>query len=129
MQDIGASIGGGGHFFFAAPELSYGRDIFRTTAASDVYSLAMTLFNLSTLRMPFKEHRNDMATADAARNGQRPPIPSTTRFFADSFNVLWELLVLMWAPTDSARPTAMMVAQQLTDILQTFSPTVGYDKS
>ena len=110
----------GGRLRYLAPELSYGPDSFRTTAASDVYSLAMTLFNLSTLRMPYEEHRNEMAAADAARNGQRPQKPNTTRFFAGSFNTLWELLVLMWKHDDSARPTAATVAQHLKGNLHRF---------
>ena len=49
----------------------------------------MTLFNLSTLRIPFEEHQNELAAAGAARNGQRPPNPRTTRFLVGSFDALW----------------------------------------
>jgi serine/threonine protein kinase len=110
----------GGRLCFLAPELSYEPDSFRTTAASDVYSLAMTLFNLSTLRTPFEEYRNELVAAYAARSGQRPQIPSTTRFFKGSFSGLRELLTLMWAPDESARPAAAMVAQRLQEVLHPF---------
>lgn len=44
----------GGHLRFLAPELSAGEDEkFRTTTASDVYSLGMALFELLTLEPPF----------------------------------------------------------------------------
>ena len=107
----------GGRLRYLAPELSYEPDCFRTTAASDVYSLGLTLFNLSTLRVPYEEHRNEMAAADAARSGRRPQKPDTTRFFAGPFDALWDLLVLMWAHDGSARPAAGTVAQRLKEIL------------
>jgi serine/threonine protein kinase len=117
----------GGRLRYLAPELSYGPDSFRTTAESDVYSLAMTLFNLSTLRVPYEELRNEMAAADAARSGQRPQKPNTTPFLAGSFDSLWELLVLMWARDDSARPPAEAVAQQLREILQSYIGASTHD--
>jgi len=73
----------GGRLRYLAPELPYGPDSVCTTAAIDVDSPAITPPNPSTLRMPFEEHRNEMAAAEAARSGQRPPKPSVVRFFAD----------------------------------------------
>ena len=66
--------------------------------------------------MRFEEHPNELTAADAARNGQRPPKPRTTRFLAGSFDALWELLVPVWAHDDDARIAAGTVAQQLKDI-------------
>ena len=112
------NVRGGGRLRYLAPELSFGHEYLRTTTASDVYSLGMTLFNLTTLCQPFEEYRNEMAAADAARKGRRPQRPDTTRFFTGHFDTLWRLLVLLWASDESDRPAAATATQRLERILQ-----------
>ena len=70
-----------------------------------------------TLVLPFKEQRNEWAAADAARRGQRPQKVNKPRFLAGSFGMLWELLGLMWAHDEIARPTATEVVERLQKIL------------
>ena len=95
------SIREGGRLRYLAPELAFGPESFRTTVKSDVYSLAMTFFHLSTLCAPFNK-LNEWAAADAARRRQRPE-KRDPRFLAGSFDVLWGLLKSMWAHDESAR--------------------------
>ena len=110
------SIREGSRLRYLAPELTFGPESFRTTAKSDVYSLAITFFHLSTLCTPFKE-LNEWAAADAARCRRRPEKFNAPRFLAGSFDVLWELLELMWAHEKSARPTMAVVVDELQKIL------------
>ena len=107
----------GGRLRFLAPELSCGRETFRTTTASDVYSLAMTLFNLSTLCLPFEELDNEWAAAHAVRQGQRPRRVSAPRFLSGYFSMLWDLMVMMWDHDAPARPAAATATRRLREIL------------
>ena len=113
------SIREGGRLRFLAPELSYGPGNFRTTTASDVYSLAMTFFYLSTLCLPFEEYQSEWAAADAARGRLRPRGVDAPRFLAGYFRTLWDLMTMMWNHDASARPAAGAVTQQLQEILGT----------
>ena len=108
----------GGRLRFLAPELSCGHEIFRTTTASDVYSLAMTFFNLSTLCLPLREHYNEWAAADAARQGRRPQKIEAPRFLAGYFGMLWDLMTMMWEHDQSSRPAAATVTQRVQEILR-----------
>jgi serine/threonine protein kinase len=117
----------GGRLRFLAPELSGGQESFRTTTASDVYSLAMTFFNLSTLCLPLEEHYNEWAAADAARQGQRPQMVDTPRFLAGYFSMLWDLMMMMWEHDQSARPTAATVTQRLQEILRPLIHSTTHD--
>jgi serine/threonine protein kinase len=113
----------GGRLRFLAPELTYGEESFRTTPESDVYSLAMTFFNLSTLCLPFEECHSEWAAAEAARQGQRPQQVNAPRFLAGYFSKLWDLLVMMWEHDTSSRPTAAVVALWLQNILEPLIPS------
>lgn len=107
----------GGRLRYLAPELSFGPESFRTTEASDIYSLSMTLFCLLTLCTPFEDYRNDMAAADAARRGVRPRKVERSRFLTSAFGMLWELLESMWAENGFIRPSVWTVVMRLREIL------------
>ena len=63
----------GGRPRFVAPELSMGHEKIRGTEASDVYSLAMTIFTLATGVTPLNDIGNVFAVVRAAEEGTRPP--------------------------------------------------------
>lgn len=68
----------GGRLRFVAPEILKG--IQRVNEASDVYSLAMTIYALGTGKRPFHDIFADYAASRAAEDGKRPsrtylPVP------------------------------------------------------
>ncbi|KAF8301391.1 kinase-like protein, partial [Clavulina sp. PMI_390] len=95
-----------GRLRFLAPELSGGwSKRFRTSPASDIFSLAMTFYNAWGGRLPFHEVRNDIKVAGKYRKGLRPDHPSDAVALAQtSKQPLWELLQEMWAQEPSSRP-------------------------
>lgn len=80
---------------YAAPELPDLRDEkFTTTEAGDIYSLAMTLYHLATLRRPYDEIREDEDVYAAVRSRKRP------KFYPSPSNLdlkLWNLIQQMWS--------------------------------
>lgn len=68
---------------FVAPEILKGEK--RTDEASDVYSLAMTIYTIATGKWPFHEIHNPWAVSRAAEEGRRPsrfhvPVPPDPGF-------------------------------------------------
>ncbi|KAF8304957.1 kinase-like protein [Clavulina sp. PMI_390] len=104
-----------GRLRFLAPELSAGwTKRFRTSCASDIFSLAMTYLNTWSGQPPFSELRNDLKVASNFRKGRRPNIPSTGVLLPlDSVQLLWKLLSEMWAPRPEDRPSSSTVCAHL----------------
>ncbi|KAF7982386.1 hypothetical protein HWV62_28471 [Athelia sp. TMB] len=95
-----------------APE-TFGPDIDDAyTASSDVWSLAMTILEVMSGRMPYYPRRQVHATAFAIMNGVLPLRPDNDTV-SDG---LWDLLHTSWARIPSNRPCAAFVQQQLEDL-------------
>lgn len=117
-----ADIQAGGRLRFVAPELKdRTTNDFRTTQASDIFSLAMTFLNTWTGRPPL--HQLDPAhAARELKNNRRPELPSALYGFSARVKLLlWALLVKMWAPEPSNRPSSQEVWE---DLKKMFSPVV-----
>lgn len=131
----------GGRTRFMAPELLAGDELFRTSPASDIFSLSMTFWNVWTRELPFAELLNERKVEAAIRGGQRPNCPTrATNITAvlmappdmeqfDEHSDLdrnflspeieqdfWLLLVDMWAHEASNRPSSADVLQRLETI-------------
>lgn len=79
---------------YAAPELPDITDEkYTTTEAGDIYSLAMTLYHLATLRRPYDEIKEDKDVSAAARSGRRPKLD---RGPSNLDPQRWDLLQQMW---------------------------------
>ncbi|KAF8307509.1 kinase-like protein [Clavulina sp. PMI_390] len=106
----------GGRLRYLAPELtSVPTDKFRTTTASDIFSLGMTFFSLMTLEIPFTGHWEYDAVARINR-GERPCRPQTETYVSITPTVearLWTLVEGMWAQHLGERPTADDVSVSL----------------
>jgi len=109
----------GGRLRFLAPELSSGHSAFRTATSSDVYSLAMTFFNLITLSPPFLEYQSEMKAVHAAENGARPQRPGSHNLPPLTAGVMWELLEKMWDHVPENRPSASDVQMHMEGIMNT----------
>lgn len=100
-------IRAGGRAQFVSPEVSSG-ETQRPTEASDIYSLAMTIYALGTGDTPFARYSNERMATRAAENGERPDCPGTfSGLGAEHTLQLYTLLQDMWAhdPTERARAT------------------------
>lgn len=103
------NIQGGGRYRFLAPELTLGLENSRTNEASDVYSLAMTMYALGTRGSPFKEV-NELAAAQAVQRGERPAIPTSLGGLDMSMTqMLSEIMVKMWIHKPVLRPSVATV--------------------
>lgn len=106
----------GGRTRFLAPELSNGPEEFRTSAASDVFSLAMTFLNVWTRELPFAEFKEQRAGA-AIRDGRRPSRPAVQVGLPPAMeHEFWLLLVSMWAHAAGDRPSSEWVREHLETI-------------
>ncbi|KAF8294170.1 kinase-like protein, partial [Clavulina sp. PMI_390] len=109
----------GGRIRFLAPELSLSLEgQFLTTSASDVFSLAMTLLNLCTGRMPFAEVRNEWQVASRVNQGGRPNRPAEGFLTSRVGLLLWELLEIMWAQMPENRPSSANVVLRLEELFK-----------
>ena len=66
----------GGRMRFMAPELLSGHETFRTSEASDVFSLSMIFWNAWTRKLPFAEIANELRAGAVIRKGERPNKPT-----------------------------------------------------
>lgn len=108
----------GGRARFLAPELLDGPEEFRTSKASDVYSLALVLYSACAHSAPFTEYPNERAAGAAARSRIRPARPSNDVSGGLIYDVrlrdlFWGVLEEMWAHDASERPSAQDVETRL----------------
>ncbi|KAF8296905.1 kinase-like protein, partial [Clavulina sp. PMI_390] len=131
----------GGKLRFLAPELSISAaSRFRTTFASDIFSLSMTFLAVWSGRKPFDEVWNEWEVVACIVGGRRPKRPA---FFSVILHpngeaTLWELLESMWAQEPADRPSGSHVGEHLQSALsinnekhrqvgmtETLAPNVG----
>jgi len=116
----------GGRPRFLAPELSDGPEEFRTSAASDIFSLSMTFLNVWTRELPFKECRDQKAGAKI-RDGERPERPLIGIGLPPAMEQeFWVLVVKMWAHVAGDRPSSEDVQKRLETI---FNPVLEQRKA
>ncbi|KAF8301046.1 kinase-like protein [Clavulina sp. PMI_390] len=116
----------GGRLRFIAPELSRGPEQFRSNEASDIYSLAMTIYSLGVCKVPLWDTANDRQAVKLLEEGKRPgydldlqSVTDVERFggLEDSSNLkLWSLLRQMWVHDPAERITAHRVREELASI-------------
>ena len=104
-----------------APELSKQSSTkrFRTSEASDVFSLAMTFFYASSGQSPFP-HKRDWEVTQLFEAGERP---KRSRLVVDlppaAERILWNLIEDMWAQEKAERPSSDKVVKVLGTIFPT----------
>jgi serine/threonine protein kinase len=87
----------GGRYRFLAPELLSGQEKFRTSEASDIFSLSMTFYIFWARHPPFI-HLNDFQAATAIYKGDRPSRPPDVPDVpSDKMDSFWLLIQQMWA--------------------------------
>jgi hypothetical protein len=114
----------GGKLRFLAPELLEGViDKFRTSEASDIFSLSMTLLNLWSCQPPFAHISNDLLAAAGIRQGERPPRPADVMGIpSERMESFWLLIQQMWAHEADHRPATQKVHLQLEAIFASLLP-------
>jgi len=113
------TIRAGGRDRFLAPELSSDTDEFRPSPASDIFSLALTFWNVWTGEYPFPE-RSDMGAMAALRRGERPPRPrGDLDILPGTMGSFWALIQTMWGHEAAGRPTATEVLAEMEEIFGT----------
>lgn len=113
---------------FLAPELLDGPEEFRTSKASDVYSLSLILYCAWAHQAPFAEYANERSAGTAARSGFRPP------YYYGPIDVLegnllkeiilqefWALLNSMWEHEPSKRPSIQDVELGMESLFRNVS--------
>jgi serine/threonine protein kinase len=109
----------GGKTRFLAPELLEGPERFRTSPASDIFSLSMAFYNLWTGEVPFVEVTNDRKAEAAIREGQRPTRPTRDIDLPpETEQDFWQLLVEMWAHEAPQRPSSDYMQRRLDIIFR-----------
>lgn len=105
----------GGKLRFLAPELLKGMTgKFRTSEASDIFSLSMTLLHLWAHQPPFAHLSNDRQAEAAIRRGERPPRPlDDLGMPSDRMESFWLLIQRMWDDEAGHRPATEEVRLQL----------------
>ncbi|KLO10999.1 kinase-like protein [Schizopora paradoxa] len=95
-----------------APEILDGDALISTR--SDVYSFAMTVFELMTGKRPFDHVKNPFLIPGMVKAGQRPERPTelAAKIRGLDDNV-WELLTRCWAHDPFERPTIFEVDREL----------------
>ncbi|KAF8312069.1 kinase-like protein, partial [Clavulina sp. PMI_390] len=105
----------GGRLRFLAPELftAY-TETFRTSMATDVFSLAMTFLNIWSGKPPFCEVTMDKKVASKLKKGKRPARPAMSLGLVPAAeSALWTLLNEMWAQEPTARLPSRTVSEYL----------------
>ncbi|KAF8309928.1 kinase-like protein [Clavulina sp. PMI_390] len=113
----------GGRLRFIAPELSMGPMQFRSNEASDIYSLAMTIYRLGVHKLPLWNIADDRQAVKLLETGIRPgfiselqPVSEGEKFIGLDIACnmkLWLLLQQMWVHVPMERTTASAVRDQL----------------
>lgn len=106
----------GGHSRYLAPELSDPNDDSEivSTQSSDVFSLAMTIYELMTGDWPFSEIHGDRSVMGAISSGRRPLKPvSLAGLDKSAADAIWKLIETMWSGDPQQRPTCREVAEGL----------------
>lgn len=112
----GSDIREGGMRRFLAPELLDGPEKFRTSGASDVFSLSMTFLSIWARKPPFAHFPNELRAVAAIQRGERPPRPADVGGIpSERMESLWLLIQRMWVHEADCRPTAQVVSLQLED--------------
>lgn len=96
---------------------------FRSSPASDSYSLAMTLLEIITLEHPFPECGTQEAAGRQALEGVRPPRPAQLLDLQPNvIERLWELFEVMWTAEPESRPRLDAVLVSLEHISSLVPP-------
>ena len=89
-----------------APELLSGEKM-RYDASCDIYSLAVTLWELAARKLPFEEAPNPSLIPLWIAQGEREAIPT------DCPESLAKLIIQSWSGTSTERPSASAIVQRL----------------
>jgi hypothetical protein len=109
-----------------APELLTGEEKFRTSPASDIFSLSMAFLNTWTREVPFAELPNSRKVEAAIRKGRRPEKPAAhIDLPPEREQEFWLLLTEMWAHDAASRPSSADMQGRLEAI---FAPLLKQRK-
>jgi serine/threonine protein kinase len=109
----------GGRLRYLAPELLAGDESFRTTVATDIFSLSMTFLHVWSRQVPFVEFSREQKATAAIRKGRRPKRPAVhIDLTSDIEQEFWLLIVDMWAQEASSRPQSEDMQKRLEAIFR-----------
>jgi serine/threonine protein kinase len=108
------SAAGGGTLRYLAPEVFSG-EVPRANVATDIYSLALTIWELASSEPPFS-HLNGFLVLARVSKGERPPMPTMIGTFdnqSEAGKAIWGLLVQMWSQDPENRPPMKLVKEKI----------------
>ena len=115
-QAASATLTKQGSVRWLAPELIEG-DISSPSHACDIYSFGMTIFECTTLEIPFSHIKRDAQVIHKLMQFRikpiRPESPDSKRWLTDS---LWDLMMACWQFTPDNRPPMSEIAQRMREI-------------
>lgn len=104
-----------GSVLYVAPEVMRGEAY---NSAVDVYSFAITLWEMFNLERPFKMHASSDIPYLVSENGLRP------EFKAHMPAPLWDLIEQCWSAIPEVRPCFLQIVDQLKEIPTLFDATL-----
>ncbi|KAF9518121.1 hypothetical protein BS47DRAFT_376919 [Hydnum rufescens UP504] len=107
----------GGYPRNLAPEITSGDDErVNITPQTDIYALAMTIYELGTRTRPLDQYTR-FQVQRAVEEGKRPAGPDTMKNLSDTerrdIRTVWPLLERMWAQEPASRPSAVDTFEEL----------------
>ncbi|CAE6446683.1 unnamed protein product [Rhizoctonia solani] len=101
---------------WAAPEF-FMEDDARPTLFTDVYALGMTILEIISGSIPYREVRSHVRTMCKIMNGIPPKRPEAISKDDTRADVLWPLLLKCWSYDPSKRPAASDVLEMMNALL------------
>jgi serine/threonine protein kinase len=114
LTRTGTRSAGGGTLRYLAPEVCSG-EVPRANVATDIYSLALTIWELAASELPFA-HLNGFLVLARVLKGERPPMPTMIGTFdnqSEAGKAIWDLLVQMWSQYPKYRPPIGFIKEEI----------------
>ena len=109
---------GTGTVYFMAPELlhptRFGLEKEVPSKEADVYALGMTIYQVSTGKLPFHSKR-EFEVMHAVVDGERPPKPENAEDIGMT-EVIWELMGECWKENRAERPVIPEILRKFCEI-------------
>ncbi|KAF9510655.1 hypothetical protein BS47DRAFT_1407121, partial [Hydnum rufescens UP504] len=120
LTRTGTQSTGLGTFRYLAPEVFLGQ-VVRANVATDIYSLALTIWELASFELPFSHLSHAFLVPRQVERGDRPPLPPMIGTFDSQSGAgkrIWGLLQQMWHQDPKNRPHMMLVKGEI-DLIYT----------
>ncbi|KAJ3253442.1 Receptor-interacting serine/threonine-protein kinase 2 [Chytriomyces hyalinus] len=112
-----------GAYLYAPPESFENR--YKPTTKHDVYSFAMTAYEILGLQAPFSEEQGRAYAKDWVTRGDRPDRPSSTSIP----DCCWKLIEMCWMQDATLRPDFIQIMESMENWSAEVEPPVTVEQS